>query len=147
MEVFLLYKRSLKTTLFIILGEIILSICLTIITNKFFRTDRTFFYNYIDFIFFTNLPLFILGSMMFLSESGFFNVFVYTTYKVRSVISDKYRYTLQESSDIEDSEIDQHLKDTYLYNKATYSWTLPIFYASTLVFVGIVATVVLFYGL
>ena len=140
-------RTTLKTTFFIILGELILSIIVTIATNKFIYTDRTFFYNYIDFIFFINLPLFILGSMMFLSESGFFNVFIYATYKVRSVVSDKYRYTLRESTDIEDNEIDDHLKDKYLYNKSSYNWTLPIFYASAIIFLCIISSTILFYGL
>ena len=147
MEVFLLNKTALKTTFFIIISEVILSIIITIAVNKLNYSDRTFFHNYIDFIFFVNLPMFILGSIMFLSESGLFNVFVYSTYKVRSVISEKYRYTLRESSDIEDYEIEEHLKEKYLYNKSSYSWTLPIFYASALIFICIILSVSIFYGL
>lgn len=75
-----------------------------------------------------------------------FNVAVYSANKVRSVVSSKYRYTLQESESIEEYQIEDHLKEKYLYADRMFPWTYPIFIGSSLVFASIIIAVIVFYG-
>jgi len=142
-----LRQPFIRSTFFIILGILAASLFATLIGNIFIFENRSLWDNYIDFIFFVTLPVFLLGAIMFIAESGMFNVAVYSTNKVRSVISSKYRYTLQESESLTESQIEEHLKEKYLYADRMFPWTYPIFIGSSLVFVGIIIAVIIFYGI
>jgi len=142
-----LKKSLIRDTFFIISGTVIASLIVTFIGNILLHDGRTFFYNYIDYIYFVNLPVFIIGAIMFITESGLFNVFVYSTNKVRSVVSPKYRYTLHESEDVDENEVDDFLKEKYLYSDHAFDWTMPMFLGSSLLYGIILLVIYLYYGL
>lgn len=140
-------KSLLRSTFFIMIATIIVSIIVTFISNIFLHDGRTFFHDYINFIYFVNLPVFIIGAVMFITESGLFNVFVYSTNKVRSVVSAKYRFTLHESEHVEGPQVDEFLKNKYLYADHHFEWTLPLFLSSSMIYGVVLAVVVFYYGI
>ncbi len=139
-------NQRIQQTAMVIGGIISTSILITIIDNKLLNTDRTFFYNFINYIFFVNLPCFIIGSLMLLTERGLFGAIVYSTNKVRSIVSKQYRYTLLESEDILEAEIGEHLKQKYLYRNNKFDWTFPIFVGTLTILIAIFLSVGIFYG-
>ena len=147
LEEILLKKYLFRDTFFIISGTVIASLIITFAGNVLLNEGRTFFYNYIDYIYFVNLPLFIIGAVMFITERGLFNVFLYSTYKVRSVVSQKYRYTLHESEDVKESEVSEFLKNKYLYAEHRFDWTMPLFLGSSIIYVVILLVIFLYYGI
>jgi len=115
--------------------------------NILLHDGRTFFYNYIDYIYFINLPVFIIGATMFITEKGLFNVFLYSTNKVRSIVSSKFRYTLHESEDVKESEVGEFLRNKYLYADHNFPWTMPLFLGSSIIYGVILLVIFLYYGL
>ncbi len=147
LEEILLKKSLIRDTFFIISGTVIASLIITFVGNILLHDGRTLFYNYIDYIYFVNLPLFVVGAMMFITERGLFNVFIYSTNKVRSVVSSKYRYTLLESEDVDASEMDEFLKNKYLYADHQFDWTMPLFLGSSTLYGAIILVISLYYGI
>jgi len=142
-----LKKSLIRDTFFIISGTVIASLIITFVGNIFLHDGRTLFYNYIDYIYFVNLPVFIVGAVMLITERGLFNVFLYSTYKVRLIVSPKYRYTLHESEDVKESEVDEFLKNKYLYADHHFDWTIPLFLGSSTIYGAILLVIFLYYGI
>lgn len=140
-------KSLMRNTFFIIFGTLIASFIVTFIGNILLHDGRTLFHNYINYIYFVNLPIFLIGAVMFITESGLFNVFLYSTNKVRSVVSAKYRYTLHESDNVDEHELDDFLKNKYLYADHHFDWTLPLFFSSSLIYGLILLVIFFYYGL
>jgi len=139
----MLLKKT-KQTFFIILLILILSLITTYIHYTFWSLPSTFSFYYLDHLFFLAFFVFIIGSFMLMNEGGLLNVFLYSTHKVRSVVSSKYQFTLLESEHIKKEDMDTFLKNKYLYKRSTYAYTLPIFLSSTLILIGLLVYAILF---
>lgn len=140
-------KRYLLRTLLTMVLVFICSIVITIIDNGYQHQGRPLFYHFIDYLFFTNLPIFIIGSVLIIDERGLFNGIIYATNRMRSVISGKYQYELESSEELEPGQISDFLKNKYLYRQPKYPWSLPLFFSGSLIMIGLLVYIFLFYGL
>ena len=136
-----------KASAILIVGIFSCSIVMTLLVNGLWQKNPSLFHHFIDYLFFTTFAVFLVGSIMLIAERGLFDVFIYSTNKVRSITSDKYVYTLKESENLEDHEIQEFLREKYLYKKRRFSWTWPTFLSSSAILLGLLVYILWFYGI
>ncbi|MCT4596882.1 MAG: DUF3899 domain-containing protein [Vallitalea sp.] len=121
-------KKHLKKLLFFIIFIGGTGLLFTILNKD---VKLSFFMSFLEKVFFINLLVFIITGVVFIDDQGTFNVFKYSFKHFRATVSEKYKYSIkQEYSMKSDTEIKEHLKNTYLYAQKKHSSTTIYFYYS-----------------
>ncbi len=113
-----------------------ISFIIVMIGKIFTGFNTPFFFAYYNILSILTTIVFIVGSFMFITEQKMFNLYLYSIKHFRVVLSKNYRFSLMSEHSIDDEKnIDNYLKDNYLYKDFKYSLTKPLFYSGTFLFI------------
>lgn len=99
-------------------------------------------------VFYSNLIIFIISALMFMSERKFFNAILYSAKHFAATVSSKSRLQITASHNItSESEIKNFLKERYLYAEPKYKYTYPLFITSSTMFILIILYISYVYGI